>query len=242
METIGDAVMYLGDCEEILPTVNADYCVTSPPYNLNKAWSDGRTSKQAAKMTDKYDRWYSDDLPEAEYQEWQKRVLRLLVASVSGSVFYNHRIRYAWHGRNKDAPQCKVHHPMHWLGEFPIWCEIVWDRCGTSLPTGRFGQAHEMIYQINKPKVGKRSYGMTDVWRMAPAKSQGHVCAFPVELVERCLLVAQPGDVVIDPFAGSGTTGIGALNKGMQFIGIEKDPDYFDMACERLTEHQGKAK
>ncbi len=50
----------------------------------------------------------------------------------------------------------KVYHPLDWLRDFPIWCEIVWDRGGTSLPTGRFGQGHELIYQIGKPKNAEK--------------------------------------------------------------------------------------
>jgi site-specific DNA-methyltransferase (adenine-specific) len=42
------------------------------------------------------------------------------------------------------------------------------------------------------------------------------------------------GDIVIDPFMGSGTTGVAALNLNRRFIGIEREPEYFDIACERI--------
>ena len=164
--------------------------------------------------------------------------MRALRESISGSIFYNHRVRYAWHGRNKNAPPSKIHHPLHWLSEFPIWCEIVWDRCGTSTPTGRFGQGHELIYQIDKPPIIKKSYGFTDVWRIPPSSGDGHVCDFPVELVERCLLVGAAGDTVIDPFMGSGTTGVACAGLGMDFIGVEIDQSYFEIACERIYQSQ----
>lgn len=49
-----------------------------------------------------------------------------------------------------------------------------------------------------------------------------------------------PGETILDPFAGSGTTGVACLRLGRKFIGIEKDPTYFALACERLrAEEQG---
>lgn len=245
VETIGDATLYLGDCMEILPAIaRVDWAVTSPPYNLNKAHAGGDATAQSARMCEKYDQWYPDDMPEADYQNWQKQVIRLMRDKVQHSIFYNHRIRYAWHGRNKDAPDCKIFHPLHWLSEFPIWCEIVWDRASASTPTGRFGQGHELIYQIGKPGQDKirKSYGMTDVWRIRPAASDGHVCAFPVELVERCLVVSDVGDSVIDPFMGSGTTGVACAKLGRRFIGIEIERKYFDIACERIEAAQAQGR
>lgn len=236
--SISNHTLYLGDCMEVLPTLNnVDWVITSPPYNLNKAYGNYTHTTQAQQMTKKYNAWYKDDMDENQYQHWQKDVITQLLKVTNHSIFYNHRIRYAWHSRNKNAPPCKIYHPIHWLSEFPIWCEIVWDRCGTSLPTGRFGQAHELIYQIGKPKKGKlrKSYGMTDVWHIPPSKNNDeHVCSFPIELVNNCLIVTDIGDTILDPFMGSGTTGIACMRTNRQFIGIELDRKYFDIACQKL--------
>ena len=244
IETIGNAELYLGDCREILPTIGADsvnWCVTSPPYNLHKEnhTSPNAATETNAAMSAKYADWYDDDRDEAEYQQEQKWIVAHLLRICTDSVFYNHRIRYAWHARNKDAPLCKVYHPMHWLSDFPIWCEIVWDRCGGSTPTGRYQQGHELVYQIGKPSRIQKSLGMTDVWRIPADSGSGHVCAFPSRLVENCL---QPntviGDTVIDPYMGSGTVGMVAAGLGLGFIGIEAEPRYFDIACRRIEDAQ----
>jgi len=238
VEKIGDCLLYHGDCMDILPTLDkVDWCVTSPPYNLNKAHSVNYATKTNRKMTEKYSQWYSDDMPEDDYQEWQKQVIGLLMRVVENSIFYNHRIRYAWHARNKNAPKSKVYHPLDWLRDFPIWCEIIWDRCGTSNPTWRYGQGHEMIYQIKKPKRDRmrKSLGMTDVWRIAPARSVGHVCSFPEALVENCLVAAHDRDSVLDPFMGAGTAGVVCVKSGRPFVGIEKDSEYFDLACLQIS-------
>jgi site-specific DNA-methyltransferase (adenine-specific) len=54
-------------------------------------------------------------------------------------------------------------------------------------------------------------------------------------------LEAADGEVVLDPFMGSGTTGLAALRKGRRFIGIEKDERWFDMACQRIRAVSGDA-
>lgn len=107
-----------------IPDNFVDIVITSPPYNLNKKASGRGTSKQS------YEGWYFDDLPEQDYQEWQKEVIRELMRITKGSIFYNHRIRYAWHSRNSYKIPNKIYHPLHWLNEFPIWCEIIWHRGG----------------------------------------------------------------------------------------------------------------
>ncbi len=241
-EVIGDATLYLGDCMDILPTLDSgsvNWCVTSPPYNLNKSahTSAGAKTSANASMKKKYDEWYFDDMPEEEYQSWQIDVISELRRVCSESIFYNHRIRYAWHSRNKNSPPSKVYHPMDWLRNFPIWCEIIWDRAGGSTPTGRYQQAHELIYQIGKPRKVKKSLGMLDVWRVTPSRGSGHVCSFPEEIARRCLSPnASDGDIVIDPFMGAGTVGAVCAQSGYSFIGIEIEEKYFDIACERIRQ------
>jgi site-specific DNA-methyltransferase (adenine-specific) len=61
-----------------------------------------------------------------------------------------------------------------------------------------------------------------------------HPTTKPVPLMEWCITFTS-GAVVLDPFMGSGTTGVACANLGRKFIGIERDPKYFDIACERIT-------
>ena len=66
-----------------------------------------------------------------------------------------------------------------------------------------------------------------------------HPTVKPTDLMRYlCRLVTPPGGIVLDPFMGSGSTGKAALLEGFQFIGIERDPDYFAMAQQRLNETQ----
>ncbi len=77
-----------------------------------------------------------------------------------------------------------------------------------------------------------------DVWEL-PAESAtrvGHPAPFPVALVERCIhLFTYEGDVVLDPFIGSGTTAVAAANTGRHYVGYDTDPDYVAAARERVA-------
>ena len=65
---------------------------------------------------------------------------------------------------------------------------------------------------------------------------EAHFATFPEELARRCVVTgSRPGDTVLDPFAGSGTTGVVALANGRGFIGIELNPDYVKMAVRRMS-------
>lgn len=229
-EVLAEGVeLYLGDHRDVLPMIGqVDAVVTSPPYNLVREGSGGysTTLKSHAR---RYEQWYEDDLPEDVYQEQQKDLIRSLMQVCKGSIFYNHKVRYALSRRGA------IYFPLDWLREFPLWCEIIWDRCGVlGLNVPRFGQQDERIYQIGKP-VTWVSTGHGTVWRIPPESGTGHVCAFPVELASRCIEPSTfPGSTVLDPYMGSGTTGVAAIKLGRKFVGAEIDPKYFDLACKRV--------
>lgn len=232
----GCCTIYHGDCLENLPVLaSVDCVVTSPPYNLNKAYSGGGNTDICKKMIDKYSQWYPDDRSEKEYLEWQKEVIRLLCSVCIGSIFYNHKIRYGWHGRNKDRTPSNCYHPWEIVRDFPVWSEIIWDRTIPDKPNGRFMNQHEFLYQIQKPKVNN-SKG-SNIWRIAPAPPMGHVCAFPEELAKRCIISSTgAGDTVLDPFMGSGTTLRAAKDLGRKAIGIDTEEKYCEIAAQRLCQ------
>jgi DNA modification methylase len=95
--------------------------------------------------------------------------------------------------------------------------------------------ADERIYQLGKPHKF-HDMGYTTVWSIPPSKNEGHVCSFPDELVKRCILMStDENDVVFDPFMGSGTTGKVANQFNRNFIGIEKEAHYFEIAQKRIA-------
>ena len=83
---------------------------------------------------------------------------------------------------------------------------------------------------------------MRSVWSIpAVSKSEkkhgSHPTQKPIRLLERIVsLCSNPGDRVLDPFSGSGTTGVAALHLGRDFVGIEQDPTYIDLSTKRMAE------
>ena len=80
-----------------------------------------------------------------------------------------------------------------------------------------------------------------DVWEMRPehARRVGHPAPFPVELPERLLrLYTYRGDVVLDPFMGSGSTAVAAVRNDRRYVGYETDAAYVELARDRVTAEQ----
>lgn len=77
------------------------------------------------------------------------------------------------------------------------------------------------------------------VWTITPATFKGaHFATFPPKLIEPCVLAgSRPGDLILDPFSGAATTGLVACGNGRNYVGIELNPDYVDIAERRLKEH-----
>ena len=69
-------------------------------------------------------------------------------------------------------------------------------------------------------------------------QSAAHPTQKPVALMEWSLGFAPEAQTVCDPFMGSGTTGVACMNLGRSFIGIEREPKYFDIACRRIEDAQ----
>ncbi len=97
------------------------------------------------------------------------------------------------------------------------------------------------ITPIKRSRIGKAEWaewGSRGVWKIPSVKANDcHEAMFPVELPRRLIrLLTDKGDTVLDPFMGSGTTGVACANLGREFIGIEKDLDYFNTALTRIEE------
>jgi site-specific DNA-methyltransferase (adenine-specific) len=94
-------------------------------------------------------------------------------------------------------------------------------------------------YQDMKDENGGKQ--MKNVWKLMPPSSQEkqlgkHPTQKPVSLVARCLRASTNiGDLIVDPFVGSGTTGVAALQLGRNFQGCEREEQYIHLAAKRLS-------
>ena len=93
---------------------------------------------------------------------------------------------------------------------------------------------------MSKEEQQAKGANRRDVWTIATMPFKGaHFATFPEKLVEPCILAgSKEGDVVLDPFAGAGTVGVVAKRLDRSFLGIELNPEYADMARERIKSTQ----
>lgn len=200
-----------------------DAVVTSPPYNLggfhaeNTRWSYGL---------------FSDDLPEQDYQSEQIALLNALDAEW---VFYNHKDRI------KDGVTIS---PLNWLSQtrwHHLQTVVIDRRSGANVDKRRFFPVHEYVFVLaNQPgKHLKNDLCLTSVWQLPQVlrKEASHPAIFHIDLPARCI-AASGAKTVLDPYMGSGTTGVAAVQAGRKFIGVELDRKYFDIACKRLEDAQ----
>lgn len=241
-EVIGQATLYLGDCLSIMPELTADVVITSPPYNTlepsakpSGLHAERKTGKNA--WMDKQGNYF-DQRSEPEYQAWQQDVLDACL-KVAPLVWINHKTRY------RDGVGI---HPLTFY-KAPLFAEVVWDRgISMALNCGRYAPSHEYWFAFGKPAFWDDTLNAKmSVWRVPPGiekdKDNDHPCPYPPKLVEPLIQSsAHVYATVLDPFMGSGSTGVACHRLGRKFIGIELEPRFFDMACERLENAQRQEK
>jgi len=234
IEEMKDIEVWCGDCLELMRGMedeSIDLIITSPPYNIGKMHSNHI----------QYGTYAGNDMKEKDYQSWQTDVLnecfRLL--KQNGSMFYNHKVRI------KNG--CCIH-PIEWIlnSKFLLKQEITWDM-GKSANCDkiRFFPFSERIYWLVKDKKTKlfNTNNLSDVWRCVPShkrKNTKHIAVMPLEICDN-ILDSVKGDVVFDPFVGSGTTGVSAFNHGRKFYGIDIDKNNCFLSENRIV-IEGKKK
>ena len=229
---IGNATLYHGDCREVLPTIRAASCVTSPPYNLGgfHQMHGGNSAKW------EYEN-FSDDLPEADYQAAQIEICNLVFDASTGPMFYNHKNRIA-NGR--------LISPLEWLNrtKWVVHQQVVINKgSGANVDKRRFFPVHEILLVCLKDQTGKINNDgcFTDVWNVEQTnrKDVDHPAVMPLSMARRAVS-ATPKGAVLDPYCGTGTTGVACAFEGRDFVGIERERKYFDIACERIARAQAQ--
>ena len=216
IETIGNATLYLGDCLELLPSLQADAVVTDPPYGMDWNTDSTRFSGRAVptnrygKCRDDYGQISGDDSP-FDPSPW----LGFNHVVLFGSNHYSARLPLG-----TTLVWVKKHD--HLFGTFLSDAEVAWMKGGHGV----------YVFKKSFPPPVRADDAGGD-----PSMPVGiHPSQKPVALMEWCILKAKiPAcATVLDPYMGSGTTGVASLNSGHSFIGVEIEPKYFDIACRRI--------
>lgn len=232
-----------GDCLKELKKLKDDsvkLTFTSPPYNMNLRIRNGKyCSRQLVKeLTTKYQN-YDDNLSIDEYYKFNKKILDELLRT-SEYVFYNVQFLTG----NKPALFRLIGEYHLQLKEFIIWDKKVGQ---PAIRDGVMNSQFEVILVLTKNTSSAMSRRfengnfkrgtLTNLWSIGRGKktTSTHGAVFPEELAEKVISnFSNKGDVILDPFMGSGTTGIVSKKLGRKFIGIEIDKDYFKLATDRI--------
>lgn len=208
---------YLGDCIGILPGLEpADLLVTDPPYGI--AYKSGRGSSRAIAGDE------STDLAEAALELAKIKMRRHVY------VFW--------------SP--KVQRPT--VGRLQEWMPLIWDKTSVGMGGhGRWGYAHEEILFSSRQAPGAKASGygkqaarlrrggVIRCGRMQYQQKPKHPTEKPVPLLRDLVeSSSHAGEVVLDPFAGVGSTCVAAILEGRRAVGIELDPAYAAIAVERI--------
>lgn len=237
IETIGNATLYLGDCREILPTLgkeSVDLLWTDPPYghsnhdgDWNARLNEHRGIEGAPIANDDADGMRS------VVDAMLNLAVPLLKADCCccccccGGGGGGPRPTFAWVAQRMDTSGLQFFH------------SVIWDKINPGLGW-RFRRQHEMVMVAHR-SGGKLAWRDPDlatpnVFRFSKPRAGEHPNEKPVELCEHFInLHTNNGDLVLDPFMGSGTTGVAAVALGRRFFGIELEPRFFDIACERIS-------
>lgn len=242
-EIIGDCVLYLGDCLEVMPTLDkVDAVVTDPPYGTTKCKWDAVLP--------------FDDMWNAINGVSKEKTPIIITASqpfTSALIMSNLKMfkyELIWNKMKGTAPGVAKHRPMpahesmviFGKGKLatynPQWLEgkpYVDNRSSTKLRDQENG--HQFGYNgVFKSSSDGRRYPISVINLLKTSVKGQHPTQKPVDLMEYLVKTyTNEGDVVLDFTMGSGTTGVACAKLWRKFIGIELDENYFIIACERIT-------
>ena len=200
---IENCILYLGDCAEILPTLNkADAVITDPPYGINM---DG--GNVGYKGFNNFEKLGWDKKPP------NQELIELCISKGNQSIF--------WGG--------------NYFGLPPSRCWLIWDK-GAGFKNRTYAEA-ELAWTSMDANVRVFSY---DPLANGDYKGKEHPTQKPIKLMQWCIDKIE-GNVILDPFMGSGSTGVACAKMGKKFIGIEKESKYFDIACKRIEQAYSQA-
>ena len=215
-EIIGDCTLYLGDCRDILPTLGkVDAVVTDPPYGVNLGRHKGAHDTRKTALRKAGYASYDDTI-----ENFQAIIAPALCDAISLA--------------NRSAV---------WISDKGAWCLPTPSAIGGAFVPSAMGRnpwgfatfQHCLFYGV-APDLHKGAKP-TGFRSTEAAEVNGHPCPKPIGWMRWTLSIAtRCSETVLDPFMGSGTTGVACVLDDRSFIGIELEPTYFDIACRRIED------
>lgn len=224
-----DIELWYGDCLELMkdiPNGSIDLVVTDPPYKTTSRGSSGGTGGILKEEINKRGKVFKHN--DIEFNEWLPELYRVLKDTGHAYIMSN----------NKNLKNMLME--IENVG-FNIYKTLIWAK-NSPITNMYYMDSHEYIIFCRKGKAKRiNNCGTKSVLNVDNPRNKVHPTEKPVELME--ILVnnsSLDGEVVLDPFMGSGTTGVACVNTNRNFIGIELDETYFNIAKDRIEKHEVK--
>ena len=221
-EVIGDARLFCGDCRDLLPGLTGvDVCITDPPYSAK--------THQGARRGDASNGWKTASArPLIDFESMNEVSFVALCAQLidvtARWVVMTCDWRHAAYAEKTELPFIRA---GVWIKQDSA-PQFTGDRPATGW------EAVAMFHRHGRKRWN--GGGGKAVWS-TPCARGNHPSEKPVELVvEWARLFSDEGETVLDPFMGSGTTGVACARLGRRFIGCEIEPKYFDIAFRRIEQ------
>jgi len=230
----------VADCNEVLPRLPKIFktAILDPPYNINYKYNT-----------------YKDALEQDEYLAWQDRCLSQTMEALlaDGTLFYINypeviaelysRVKNKHHIRDIIAWVYHVHGTSRATGLRRAFRLLLWLCKDPNSEYAFYGEYRNPEDRRIQQRLAEGQQPLElDWWLIEQVKNvseekTSHPCQIPEALLKKIILaVTKPNDIVLDPFAGSGSTGAAALYLGRQFVGIEIDPVYAGIAANRMSQ------
>ena len=210
-EIIGDCRLLLGDCREILPGLGkVDAVVTDPPYGIKLNTDNSRFSGGNTSSVSKRGNGVGPANGASIIGDDSAFDPSFLL-SIAGE-----KIIWGWNNFPNFLPR----------GACLVWLKRNDDAFGSFLSDA------ELAWMSK----GNGIYCCRDLSNNGITNERRHPTQKPISLMQWCLGFLPKAETILDPFMGSGTTGVACVKLGRKFIGIEIDPDYFEIACKRIRQ------
>jgi DNA modification methylase len=211
---IGNAELWHGDCREVLPGLpKHDLLLTDPPYGINVLDRTYRNKNTKPGSSLAHKSTFADDGGEWDHQPPPADLIDAI----------------------REACKWQAIFGGNYFGLPASSCWLVWDKLN-----GDNDFADCELAWTNWPKAVRRIQ-----WRWNGMLRQGNEARYhptqkPLQVMVWAMGLAPASETVLDPFMGSGTTGVACAQLGKQFTGIERERKYFDIACERISRAQAQ--
>jgi site-specific DNA-methyltransferase (adenine-specific) len=227
---VGDARLILGDCLEVLPLLGkVDAVVTDPPYSVSLSGASGSFTRINRKGTRSLSFFEGDT-------DWPAMTAKV-VDRIAASADLGALSIYCWCGHRQFGPLTDMLEARGYSTRFLVWRK----KCPAPAPprSGWQSGAELCLYGYRSGRHFEdglfNNVIDADSFRFGQPGKVDHPTQKPlVTMAEPIKVSTLPGALVLDPFMGSGTTGVACAKLGRKFIGIEIDEGYFDIAVDRI--------